>query len=127
MKGNKAVLLIVIILLAALVAIVFSITSFYQKNETQNGYSKAIEGTVAIIDDSRILVISGKDADELKGQTEEEMLEGVSEAIWFSLSIDQVKTVKEMDSVRITYSKVSESFPGQSSANSVKNISDETK
>jgi flagellar basal body-associated protein FliL len=127
MKGNKAVIIIVIIVLAALAAIVFSITSFYQKNETQNGYSKAIEGTVAIIDDSRILVISGKDADELKGQTEEEMLEGVSEAIWFSLSIDQVKTVKEMDSVRITYSKVSESFPGQSSANSVKNISDETK
>jgi uncharacterized protein YpmB len=127
MKGNKAVLLIVIIVLAALVAIVFSITSFYQKNETQNGYSEAIEGTVAIIDDSRILVISGKNADELKGLTEEEMLEGVSEAIWFSLSIDQVKTVQEMDSVRITYSKVSESFPGQSSANSVKNISDETK
>ena len=127
MKGIKAVLLIVIILLAALVAVVFSITSFYQKNETQNGYSKAIEGTVAKIEDSRILVISGKDADELKGQTEEEMLEGVSEAIWFSLSIDQVKSVQEMDSVRITYSKVSESFPGQSSANSVKNISDETK
>lgn len=127
MKGNKAVLLVVIIVLAALVAIVFSITSFYQKNETQNGYSKAIEGTVAIIDDSRILVISGKDADELQGLTEEEMLEGVSEAIWFSLSIDQVKTVKEMDSVRITYSKVDESFPGQSSANSVKNISEETK
>lgn len=127
MKGNKAVLLIVIILLAALVAVVFSITSFYQKNETQNGYSKAIEGTVAKIEDSRILVISGKDADELKGQTEEEMLKGVSEAIWFSLSIDQVKSVQEMDSVRITYSKVSESFPGQSSANSVKNISDETK
>ena len=55
------------------------------------------------------------------------MLKGVSEAIWFSLSIDQVKSVQEMDSVRITYSKVSESFPGQSSANSVKNISDETK
>jgi hypothetical protein len=127
MKGNKAVILIVIIVLAALAAIVFSITSFYQKNETQNGYSKAIEGTVAKIEDSRILVISGKDAAELKGQTEEEMLEGVSEAIWFSLSIDQVKTVQEMDSVRITYSKVSESFPGQSSANSVKNISDETK
>lgn len=127
MKGIKAVILIVIILFAALVAVVFSITSFYQKNETQNGYSKAIEGTVAIIDDSRVLVISGKDADELKGQTEEEMLEGVSEAIWFSLSIDQVKTVQEMDSVRITYSKVSESFPGQSSANSLKNISDETK
>ena len=127
MKGIKAVLLIVIILLAALVAVVFSITSFYQKNETQNGYSKAIEGTVAKIEDSRILVISGKDADELKGQTEEEMLKGVSEAIWFSLSIDQVKSVQEMDSVRITYSKVSESFPGQSSANSVKNISDETK
>lgn len=127
MKGIKAVLLIVIILLAALVAVVFSITSFYQKNETQNGYSKAIEGTVAKIEDSRILVISGKDADELKGQTEEEMLKGVSEAIWFSLSIDQLKIVQEMDSVRITYSKVSESFPGQSSANSVKNISDETK
>ncbi|PUB14600.1 DUF3221 domain-containing protein [Paenisporosarcina sp. OV554] len=127
MKGIKAVILIVIILFAALVAVVFSITSFYQKNETQNGYSKAIEGTVAIIDDSRVLVISGKDADELKGQTEEEMLKGVSEAIWFSLSIDQVKTVQEMDSVRITYSKVSESFPGQSSANSLKNISDETK
>jgi flagellar basal body-associated protein FliL len=127
MKGNKAVLLVVIIVLAALAAVVFSITSFYQKNETQNGYSKAIEGTVAIIDDSRILVISGKDAAELKGHTEEEMLEGVSEAIWFSLSIDQVKAVNELDTVRITYSKVSESFPGKASANSVKNLSDETK
>jgi len=127
MKGNKAVFLIVIIVLAALAAIIFSISSFYQNNQTQQGFSESFEGTVAKIDDSRILVIKGKDAAELKGQTEEEMLEGVSEAIWFSLSIDQVKTVKEMDSVRINYSSVNESFPGQASANSVKVISDDTK
>lgn len=127
MKGNKAVVLIVIIVLAALAAIIFSITSFYQNNQTQSGYSQSIEGTVAIIDDSRILVIKGKDAAELKGQTEDEMLEGVSEAIWFSLSIDQVKTVEEMDYVRISYSSVNESFPGQASANGVKILSDETK
>jgi regulator of protease activity HflC (stomatin/prohibitin superfamily) len=127
MKGNKAVFVIVIIVLAALAAIIFSISSFYQNNQTQQGYSESFEGTVAKIDDSRILVIKGKDAAELKGQTEEEMLEGVSEAIWFSLSIDQVKTVKEMDSVRISYSSVNESFPGQASANNVKIISDDTK
>jgi len=127
MKGNKAVFLIVIIVLAALAAIIFSISSFYQNNQTQQGFSQSFEGTVAKIDDSRILVIKGKDATELKGQTEEEMLEGVSEAIWFSLSIDQVKTVEEMDSVRISYSSVNESFPGQASANSVKIISDDTK
>jgi flagellar basal body-associated protein FliL len=127
MKGNKAVFLIVIIVLVALAAIIFSISFFYQNNQTQQGFSQSIEGTVAKIDDSRILVIKGKDAAELKGKTEEEMLEGVSEAIWFSLSIDQVKTVKEMDSVRINYSSVNESFPGQASANSVKVLSDDTK
>lgn len=127
MKGNKAVLLIVVIVLVAIATIVYTITSFYQNNETQNGYSQSIEGTVAKIDDARILVIKGKNASELEGQTEEEMLEGVSEAIWFSLSIDQIKTVNEWDTVRITYSAVSESFPGQASANGVKNLSDETK
>ena len=127
MKGNKAVFLIVIIVLAALAAIIFSISSFYQNNQTQQGYSQSFEGTVAIIDDSRILVIKGKGAAELKEQTEEEMLEGVSEAIWFSLSMDQVKTVKEMDTVRISYSSVNESFPGQASANGVKIISNDTK
>lgn len=127
MKGNKAVFLIVIIVLAALAAIIFSISSFYQNNQTQQGFSQSFEGTVAKIDDSRILVIKGKDAAELKGKTEEEMLEGVSEAIWFSLSIDQVKTVKEMDSVRINYSSVNESFPGQASANSVKVLSNDAK
>lgn len=127
MKGNKAVLLIVIFVLAALAAIIFSISSFYQNNQTQQGFSQSFEGTVAKIDDSRILVIKGKDAAELKGKTEEEMLEGVSEAIWFSLSIDQVKTVKAMDSVLISYSSVNESFPGQASANSVKILSNETK
>ncbi|MDX1806120.1 MAG: DUF3221 domain-containing protein [Paenisporosarcina sp.] len=126
MKGNKAVLLIVVVVLVAVATIVYTITSFYQNNETQNGYSQSIEGTVAKIDDARILVIKGKNASELEGQTEEEMLEGVSEAIWFSLSIDQVKTVDEWDTVRITYSVVSESFPGQASANGVKNLSDET-
>lgn len=126
MKGNKAVLLIVVIVLVAVATIVYTITSFYQNNETQNGYSQSIEGTVAKIDDARILVIKGKNASELEGQTEEEMLEGVSEAIWFSLSIDQVKTVDEWDTVRITYSTVSESFPGQASANGVKNLSDGT-
>lgn len=123
MKGNKAVLLIIVIVLVALATIVFTITSFYQNNQTQNGYSQSIEGTVAKIDDSRILVISGKDRAELEGQTEEEMLEGVSEAIWFTLSIDQIKTVNELDTVRITYSTVSESFPGQASANGVKRLS----
>lgn len=127
MKGNKAVFLIVIIVLAALAAIIFSISSFYQNNQTQQGFSQSFEGTVAKIDDSRILVIKGKDAAELKGKSEEEMLEGVSEAIWFSLSIDQVKTVKEMDSVRINYSSVNESFPGQASANSVKVLSNDAK
>lgn len=127
MKGNKAVLLIVVIVLVAVATIVYTITSFYQNNETQNGYSQSIEGTVAKIDDARILVIKGKNASELEGQTEEEMLEGVSEAIWFSLSIDQVKTVKEMDYVRISYSSVNESFPGQASANSVKVLSNDTK
>ena len=127
MKGNKAVLLIVVIVFVALATIVYTITSFYQNNEIQNGYSQSIEGTIAKIDDARILVIKGKEAAELEGQTEEEMLEGVSEAIWFSLSIDQIKTVNDLDTVRITYSDVSESFPGQASANGVKNLSDETK
>lgn len=125
MKGNKAVFLIVIFVLAALAATIFSISSFYQNNQTQQGFSQSFEGTVAKIEDSRILVIKGKDAAELKGKSEKEMLEGVSEAIWFSLSIDQVKTVKEMDSVHISYSSVNESFPGQASANSVKIISNE--
>ena len=126
MKGNKAVLLIIVIVLAALATIVFTITNFYQNNETQKNFSESIEGTVAIIDDDRILVISGKVRAELEGQTEEEMLEGVNEAIWFTLSMDQVKTVNEFDNVRVSYSTVSETFPGKASANGVKNLSDET-
>ena len=71
MKGNKAVLLIVVIVLVALATIVYTITSFYQNNETQNGYSQSIEGTVAKIVDARILVIKGKEAAELSYQLQE--------------------------------------------------------
>jgi len=124
MKGKKAVFLVVILTLIAVASVVVSITLFFQNNQTQNGSSMSIEGTVAKIDDARVLVISGKDATELEGKTQEEMLKGVSEAIWFTLSIDQLKNVKELDSVRITYSKVAESFPGQASANSVEKIKD---
>ena len=85
-----------------------------------------MEGIVAKKEDARILVISGKDKDELKGQTEEEMLEGVAEAIWFSLSLDQAQSVKEFDRVRMSFSQVKESFPGQASANSMKILNDET-
>lgn len=125
MKGNKAVILIVGIALVAIAAVVLSITVFFQNNQSQNEGALILEGTVAKVEDARILVISGKEADELKGKTEEEMLEGVSEAIWFSLSIDQIKRVDEFDKVRISYSQVAETFPGRASANSVVNLSDE--
>lgn len=125
MKGNKAVILIVLIVIIAIAIIVGSITMFYQNNQKQNGNALAIEGIVAKIDNARILVISGEiNAAEIQGQTEEEMLKNANEAIWFSLSIDQLKRVNEFDTVRITYSGIDDSFPGQASANSVKNLSD---
>jgi len=126
LKGNKAVLLIVIIAMIAISAVVWSISVFYQNNETQSGLALSMEGIVVKKEDVRILVISGKNEDELKGQTEEEMLEGVTEAIWFTLSMDQVQSVKEFDRVRMSYSQVQESFPGQASANSMKILNDET-
>lgn len=122
MKGKKAVILVVILTLIAISAIVVSITIFYQNNPTQIGNSMSIEGTVAKVDDARMLVISGKDATELDGQTEQEMLKDISEAIWFTLSIDQLKKVKEFDSVRVTYSQIDQSSPGQASADSVEII-----
>ncbi len=125
LKGNKVVLLIVIIALVTVSAVVLSISIFFQNNQVQNGSVLSIEGVVAIVDEPNILVIQGKDAAELKGLTEVEMLEGVNEAIWFSLSIDQLKRVNEFDTIRVTYSRVSETFPGRASANSVKNISDD--
>jgi len=126
MKGNKAVVLIVIMALVAITAVVVSISTFFKNNETQSGHAMSIEGTVAIKDDASILVISGKDETELKGLTEEEMLEGVEEAIWFSLSIDQAQQVEEFDNVLIKFSHVNESFPGQASANSVKVLGNES-
>lgn len=122
MKGKKAVILVVILTLIAVASIVVSITIFFQNNPTQIGNSMSIEGTVAKIDDARVLVISGKDATELDGQTEQEMLKDISEAIWFTLSIDQLKKVKEFDSVRVTYSQIDQSSPGQASADSVEII-----
>lgn len=122
MKGKKAVILVVILTLIAISAIVVSITIFFQNNPTQIGNSMSIEGTVAKIDDARVLVISGKDATELDGQTEQEMLKDINEAIWFTLSIDQLKKVKEFDSVRVTYSQIDQSSPGQASADSVEII-----
>lgn len=122
MKGKKAVILVVILTLIAVASIVVSITIFFQNNPTQIGNSMSIEGTVAKVDDARMLVISGKDATELDGQTEQEMLKDISEAIWFTLSIDQLKKVKEFDSVRVTYSQIDQSSPGQASADSVEII-----
>lgn len=126
MKGKKAVLMIVAIALISIAAVVISISVFFQNNQTQNDNASWIEGTVAKKEDARILVISGKDEAELKDLTEEEMLKGASEAIWFSLSIDQAKRVSEFDTVRISYSRVSESFPGKASATSVRVIDEES-
>ena len=122
MKGKKAVILVVILTLIAVASVVVSITIFFQNNPTQIGYSMSIEGTVAKIDDARVLVISGKDATELDGQTEQEMLKDINEAIWFTLSMNQLKKVKEFDSVRVTYSQIDQSFPGQASADSIEKI-----
>lgn len=119
MKGNKAVLILVTVALVAIAAVVGSIGLFFKNNETQRGHAMSIEGIVVKKDDASILVISGKDETELKSQTDEEILEGVDEAIWFSLSIDQAQQVEEFDRVRIKYSHVKESFPGQASANSM--------
>lgn len=119
MKGNKAVLLIISIVLIGIVAVVGSITLYYQNNQTQNPSAMSIEGTVAIMDGQRILVVNGVDVEELNGKTEEEIVDGATEAIWFSLSIDQREIVEEYDEVRISYSKIDESFPGQAVANTV--------
>ena len=119
MKGNKAVVLIISIVLIGIAGVVGSITFYYQNNQMQNPSAMSIEGTVAIMDGQRILVVKGVDAEELKGQTEEEIVDGATEAIWFSLSIDQREIVKEYDEVRISYSKIDQSFPGQAVANTV--------
>lgn len=126
MKGYKTVVLVLLIAMIAISAVVASITFFYQNNQTQNGNEMSIEGTVAKMEDQRVLVISGKVAEELKGKSEVEMLEGIQEAIWFSLSIDQLKIVNEYDFVRITYSQVNESFPGQANANNIEILSEES-
>lgn len=126
MKGNKTVVLVVLVALIAISAVVTSITFFYQNNQTQNGNVMSIEGIVVKVEDQRALVISGKSAEELKGKSEVEMLEGIQEAIWFSLSIDQLKIVNEYDFVRITYSQVNESFPGQANANNIEILSEES-
>ncbi|QBP39935.1 YobA family protein [Paenisporosarcina antarctica] len=122
MKGKKAVILVVLLSLIAIAAVVVSITIFFQNNPTQFGSSMSIEGTVAKIDDTRVLVISGKDATDLDGQTEQEMLKEIDEAIWFTLSMDQLKIVKEFDSVRVAYSQIDQSFPGQASADRIEKI-----
>ena len=119
MKGNKAVLLIISIVLIGIVAVVGSITLYYQNNQTQNPTAMSIEGTVAIMDGQRILVVNGVDVEDLKGKTEEEILDGATEAIWFSLSIDQREIVEEYDKVHISYSTIDESFPAQAVANTV--------
>jgi len=119
MKGNKAVLLIISIVLIGIAAVVGSITLYYQTNQTQNPSAMSIDGTVAIMDGQQILVVNGVDTEELQDQTEDEIIDGATEAIWFSLSIDQREVVKEYDKVRITYSKIDESFPGQAVANTV--------
>ncbi len=124
MKGNKAVVLIISIVLIGIAAVVGSITFYYQMNQTQNPSAMSIEGTVAIMDGQRILVVNGVDKEELKGQTEDEIIDGATEAIWFSLSIDQREIVKEYDEVHITYSKIEESFPGRAVATTV-NVLDE--
>lgn len=127
MKGNKAVLFIILIAIIAISAIIVSITTFYQNNQTQSGNAMSIDGIVAKKEDQRILVISGVEAEELRDLTEEEMLEGVTNAIWFSLSIDQMKIVNEYDYVRISYSNIKESFPGQANANTIKVLNEDEK
>ncbi|MFX3675000.1 MAG: YobA family protein [Paenisporosarcina sp.] len=127
MKGNKAVVLIIFIAIIAISAIIGSITVFYQNNQTQNRNAMSSEGIVAKIEGQRILVIDGATVEELKGKTEEEMLVDVENAIWFSVSIDQLKTVKTYDKIRITYSQLEESFPAQANANNIEVLSQNAK
>lgn len=124
MKGNKAVVLIISLVLIGIAAVVGSITFYYQMNQTQNPSAMSIEGTVAIMDGQRILVVNGVHTEKIKGLTEDKIIDEATEAIWFSLSIDQREIVKEYDEVHITYSKIEESFPGQAVANTV-NVLDE--
>lgn len=126
MKGKRAVFLIIGLVLLAIVLAFGSIQWFFNASLDQLDSSELMEmeGLVVEIDDQRILLIEGLTLKEAEGKTTDELLKKGLNAIWFSLSIDQLDGIKQYDRLKVKFDRVAESYPGQASAKRVELIKD---
>ncbi|MET1013121.1 MAG: DUF3221 domain-containing protein [Paenisporosarcina sp.] len=121
MRGKSAVFLIVGLVLLAIVLAFGSIHWFFKTslNQVESSDVMEMDGIVVEIDDQKVLLIEVLSKKEVEGKSTEQLLEEGLNAIWFSLSIDQLKGVKQYDRLKVDFDQVSESYPGQASAKRV--------
>lgn len=124
MKGKRAVFLIIGLVLLANVLAFGSIQWFFNTSLDQNDSSDLMEmeGLVVEIDNQKVLLIEGLTLKEAEGKSTEELLNESLNAIWFSLSIDQLDGIKKYDRLKVKFDRVAESYPGQASAKRVEII-----
>lgn len=124
MKGKRAVFIIIGLVLLAIVLAFGSIQWFFNTSLDQLDSSDLMEmeGLVVEIDDQKVLLIEGLTLKEAEGKSTDELLNEGLNAIWFSLSIDQLDGIKQYDRLKVKFDRVAESYPGQASAKRVEKI-----
>lgn len=91
-------------------------------NELDPSKENVQEGHVIDISDSRILVVSDITKEEAIDSSQEELLKGGNEAVWYS--VDDVSTYEIGQMLRLEWEYMNESYPGQSSPVNVQFMED---
>jgi hypothetical protein len=124
MRGKRAVFLVIGLILLTIVIGIGSMQLFFNTTLKQLEPSNSIEGVVVEIDDQKVLLIEDLSKEEVEGKSTEELLDKGQNAIWFSLSIDQLKGIEQYNQLKVYYDQVAESYPGQASAKHVEVLED---
>lgn len=125
MKGKYTVGILIAIVLVAIGASFYFIMQFFEDNPTQPQQpTDYIEGVIIDIQDTSILVIGGLSVDEAKNMSVEEALETGNDATWFSLTMDQLNSLKSYDEVKVGYTELDESYPSKGTAKTIEKINE---
>lgn len=123
MSGKKMAIGIVAGVVIVVGLIMVAVLSFFQENPTQDVKgSSEMTGWIIAMEDERVLVVTGSQAD-LQGVTNETILDSGLPAIWFRVTMDQRNKLQVGQEVKVTHNEVAESYPGQSTAVTIEVIS----
>lgn len=116
MSGKKMAIGIVAGVVIVVGLIMVAVLSFFQENPTQDVQgSSEMTGWIIAMEDERVLVVTGSQAD-IQGVTNETILDSGLPAIWFRVTMDQRNKLQVGQEVKVTHDAVNESYPGQSTA-----------